>query len=273
MPLKLVQLCEQYINIIHNEPLHRFKPNERLFFYDQFGFSIYGHHFDDQRELIIKNVEDGRLILTEADRAFGWLAILTARKVLPIWTNTKPEDYEGNLAAEILTLAQELLLGRIDPYLAYKKWFGDYYHSIGNLLGDVNERTFYACKTAHDVLLAVLWGRKPIDYFDKESDQFNDENILEGRYRYSDFAANAVNAWAIIDENQVGDRSRWDSARRTAMLTGRTDVVSLKWLNRYKPVTFDPQKRLDFWEWWLTEAIPQAWELANSTYQPKQEGQ
>jgi hypothetical protein len=24
----------------------------------------------------------------------------------------------------------------------------------------------------------------------------------------------------------------------------------------------DTQKRLEFWEWWLTEAIPQAWQLA-----------
>lgn len=28
----------------------------------------------------------------------------------------------------------------------------------------------------------------------------------------------------------------------------------------------NPQKSLEFWEWWLTEAIPQAWQLALETY-------
>jgi hypothetical protein len=34
-------------------------------------------------------------------------------------------------------------------------------------------------------------------------------------------------------------------------------------------IEFDDRKRLEFWEWWLTEAIPQAWDLGQDSYQKK----
>jgi hypothetical protein len=30
-------------------------------------------------------------------------------------------------------------------------------------------------------------------------------------------------------------------------------------------IEYSLQKRLEFWEWWLTEAIPEAWELAQQS--------
>ncbi len=38
------------------------------------------------------------------------------------------------------------------------------------------------------------------------------------------------------------------------------------------PIEYNLQKRLEFWEWWLTQAIPQAWELADvisTNFQPQ----
>jgi hypothetical protein len=34
---------------------------------------------------------------------------------------------------------------------------------------------------------------------------------------------------------------------------------------KHQLIRIDPQKELEFWEWWLTEAIPKAWELASKT--------
>ncbi len=31
---------------------------------------------------------------------------------------------------------------------------------------------------------------------------------------------------------------------------------------RNKEWIFDFEKRLEFWEWWLTEAVPAAWKMA-----------
>jgi hypothetical protein len=43
----------------------------------------------------------------------------------------------------------------------------------------------------------------------------------------------------------------------------KTDLIDKRQINDLE--NFDPQKRLEFWEWWLTEAIPQAWELAQQS--------
>lgn len=57
-----------------------------------------------------------------------------------------------------------------------------------------------------------------------------------------DFAAEAVKAYSAIDPNPPGKHS----------------------YPRRLPIVFDKDKRLEFWEWWLTEAISQAWKLATA---------
>lgn len=59
-----------------------------------------------------------------------------------------------------------------------------------------------------------------------------------------DFVTAAVKAYTAIDRNPLGEYKLW-------------------------PDEFDAKKRLEFWEWWLTEAIPQAWELAKQSKLPK----
>jgi hypothetical protein len=59
------------------------------------------------------------------------------------------------------------------------------------------------------------------------------------------FVVQAVTAFSVIDHNLPGKADR---------------------SNPPIPLEYDLTKRLEFWEWWLTEAIPQAWDLANRTY-------
>lgn len=68
--------------------------------------------------------------------------------------------------------------------------------------------------------------------------------IINGQHE-DDAVENAEKAYTVIDENEPGAVER--------------DEIII-------PLEFDLQKRLEFWEWWLSEAIPQAWKVANKTF-------
>jgi len=60
----------------------------------------------------------------------------------------------------------------------------------------------------------------------------------------NDAAQSAVVAYSIVDDSEPGD---WRTHFRKT---------------RNKEWIFDFEKRLEFWEWWLTEAVPAAWRMA-----------
>lgn len=182
----------------------------------------------------------------------GWLGVLTVRRILPIWQRAMPlwesENDKSNLISSnllpehILKLTENLLLGLIDVQFTWKE-ANNYWDEVGNLIQEILEdfekkvfNTAHVCNASLHALHETLG----VEFLGKLKNwaKYNDEQ-LSNHFFACDTAASAVIAYA-----------------------GGGNVSP-----------FDPEKRLDFWEWWLTEAIPQAWELANSTYQPKEEGQ
>ena len=65
---------------------------------------------------------------------------------------------------------------------------------------------------------------------------------------YGTFVFSAFEAWALQDNNNVGD---W-----VKNLYGT-------YIENYTDITIDKQKASEFWIWWLTEAIPQAWKMGD----------
>jgi len=122
--------------------------------------------------------------------------------------------------------------------VAYREIF--YY---GSSKSDFTYNIENAYQSAYNALGLVLFGR------DVEREILDEDDLIR---LTGDFVTEAMKAYSIIDTNKPG---HW--------------LYSKGAISKLSGIEVDLQKRLEFWEWWLTEAIPQAWELAQETYKPQ----
>jgi hypothetical protein len=180
----------------------------------------------------------------------GRLAIASARYVLPIWQQARPiwgdeepaidwEDDPPNypltdaLPEWMIQRAEGVLQGEVPIKLAGAD-MGDLWSVYGNLLEeitaqrtDIPEEAWYAFAAAYHGFLET--NLAPFAY-DMPNDTMTDRDLARGKGRL-DGAAAAMFAYVGVGPDIL-------------------DVAT---------------KRLAFWEWWLTEAIPNAWEAAQSS--------
>jgi hypothetical protein len=229
MPLPLPETLQALVNTalaeMQADPDHRLSHQRRGQIYDALG---------PLTEDISRN-------------ARGWLAVITARRVLPAFQAAFPED---TLPQQLLDMAVSILQGRGDEAAAeeLQEWG---YNASGNAWGydeaEVPWNADLAGSAAYHALKEAR-GQPPLQYLDKvfklgavawppgeqiteypeprPATQFTDEDLCQ--IDASDTAANAAVAFAC----EAGG-----------------------------PFC-DPGKLREFWTWWLTEAIPEAWETA-----------
>lgn len=159
----------------------------------------------------------------KANHLCGWLALLTAQYVLPIWEQDWPNS---SLAFHLLDVAKAVLHGKTDADTATveatRGWnqledLGDKAEVWSNLSG------YYAGTAAAQSLIEVLGG---CPFTDVEVNEGTSDGDL-------DPGTNDAASWAVA----AYAGAVWDSK-------------------------CDFAKQEEFWKWWLQEAIPQAWQLA-----------
>lgn len=171
----------------------------------------------------------------QATSARGWLAVITARYVLSIFEQALPEETNPR---KLIEMAEATSRGNLRVEDAIRE-AAEGHEIAGRLWGredtEVTWNTYLAGTAAHRALAEAAG----VDPFKKISwilasespdqggqpipfDQLPDEKLAE---RLGDTASAAAVAYAY-------------------------DVDQLK---------CDPQKILEFWRWWLMEAIPAAW--------------
>ena len=224
IPEKLTALVTAALAEMQADPSHRLPYQRRREIYDAFG-----------------NDQIGR-------DALGWLAIITARRVLPIFQEAFPED---TLPQELLGTAVGVLQGQVDEETVEEmQELG--YNAAGNVWGyDEDEMPWNADMAGGAAYHALkeARGQKPLQHLDKvfslgvvdlasgemvtehpqpmSGDQFADEELSQ--IDSSDTAAKAAVAFACGAEGPH----------------------------------CGPEKLCVFWTWWLQEAIPEAWEAAH----------
>lgn len=171
----------------------------------------------------------------QATRARGWLAVITARHVLPIFEQALPEETNPR---KLIEIAEATLRGNLRVEEAIHE-AAEGHEIAGRLWGreeiEVTWNAYLAGTAAHralaeaagvDPFMEISWirasespaqGGQPIPF-----DQLPDEKLAE---RLGDTASAAAVAYAY-------------------------DADQLK---------CDPNKLLEFWSWWLEDAIPAAW--------------
>lgn len=238
----------------------------------------------------IAKLEGTKSASFEHSTTIKWLAILTGYKILPIWENasifsvsSKNRYYDyREMLGEMLVLAEQVITGKVTPHNAGRE-LNTTYFSWPNYLKNNTTRTEYSARLAIYAILGIL------------------VSGLDEKMVWDDFACLACDAFAGIDENEPGswndeditsitdilfhflpehlDKnasfSKWQTELNLfelleyfdfdySILQQKLPQAKLELITTYKPFRRDCTKELQFWDWWLVEAIPQAWELAHS---------
>lgn len=231
-PTMLQTLLNVALNEVRADPHHRLAPQRRRQIYDA--------------------------LLHSADPAMqqaqGWLAVLAARRVLPVFEQTFPGD---DLPREILNAAVGVLRGDIDDARA-AEIEDEGYHTVGNTWGydEVDEITWPASLAADASYHALKEARgfQPLNHLDRYHTVgtvtflFQDGELQDDAFSPEPEPIRG-DTWSDEEVCTVNDT---DTAAAAAVASScREDG----------PVC-DPEKLLAFWTWWLVEAIPTAIEAA-----------
>jgi hypothetical protein len=270
-------LTDFYLQKIRERPEHYLRPQERLEIYKSLGnFTKQQDIFDFRKT---SNAEFVKLNLNTADKTLAILAIITAKKVLPFYSEAEIGPYiinepnYSNSPFEMLEKAENLLEGSFNAATAWSDLIDTFYYGLISIEDSLNEKVSCAVFAAFSAFTITIRGfdclrgsanQKLIIYDDfgfenlepsAHQNRFDtvslaqDDLIDSIDFSKDDFAAFAERAYTSFDENAPG---LW--AKKYP-----------PYIKQYKPLSIDTQKRLEFWEWWLTEAIPQAWELAHKS--------
>ncbi len=192
---------------VRSDPQHRMSPYSRRELYDTFSSAE-----------------------AASQQTSGWLAVITAKRALPMFQERYPND---NLPQELLEAAIDILQGRatreqveeildLGCHASAAVWGYDE-REIPWPVWQAGNASFYA--------LNKVCGGQPLSTLDHD-------------YYKGDVLA----PW--IDEELCEFFS--PDAAAAAAIASSSDRYGIK---------FDSEKRLEFWTWWFVEAIPMAIEV------------
>ncbi len=171
-------------------------------------------------------------------RARSWLAILTAQKVLPIFQQALPAE---DMPQRLIEMAIAVVEKKVDVEEAYQL-ATEGHEMVGRQWGydeaDVPWNAWFAGNAAVRALLETVT-HEPFQRLDKF--------WKLGQLPTSDRQIVRADEWLDEELAQVGGDVA--SAAAMAWACGTADPKC------------DPDKLREFWEWWLAQAIPKAWEI------------
>lgn len=247
----LTQLIQEAWDSLQTHPNAQLRPYFRLRIYDrlveQADGTFYKFCRTDRIPLYIRSAP-------KFSRYYN-LGFITVKSLFPTWkrefdlflaTTGWPDDEGARRFPEtLLNTAKMALEGKsdaeIDAINAVENEFvgnADYWHyMLGNIREEFVHSHYMVLKAAYDVYTAT-WGLVPLKLPRNVSNFATIEDSDIDRLDKHDFAYHACEAVSTYDPNPPG-----------------YVFENLKPL----PIEYDIQKSLEFWQWWLFEAVPQAW--------------
>jgi hypothetical protein len=205
----------------------------------------------------------------ENQKTIDFLAVLTAKHVVPIWQeallNSSCQEIISSEKRKKQHVLEEILPGQELNWL----------QSLENI--SFLDLPIYLLSIAEK----ILWGTIPRDIGGKIAGEAhyiigNISEMCDLPPEADDAGMAALNA--LIQAERGLDFLKFvkyvkqnPAITDSQIYSGDSDAVSAAVkasANVYKELEqadIDLQKRRNFWEWWLTEAIPQAWELAEKS--------
>lgn len=290
LPLQTQLLLEQSLEKVRNHPYHYLTLDDRTAIYNSFGPIRVEIEPDSGRHFVVPS---------KASQTLSWLGIITARKVLDVWNRRTldlpdwieideidkeglvPNDeivlYDGDIwnpetvLSEMLEMAEGVLIGKIEHEKVYRDLSGRFYDAQTGLETYTIWPVYSAFHASYEALSVVA------------GSGWNINRVVEHALTaYSGIDLNPPGAINLtltifhgflaflqtekIEEDLIGAIQVWQHTLEEGTYSIFYDLAKtmLERLKNFVPYSVDLPKALEFWEWWLTEAIPQAWELAQA---------
>ncbi len=243
-------VAAQALREIHDHPFHEYGPGNRKLLVDTF------HALEQPL----------------ADRAVRWLAVLAARKSLfkyerfltpDMKATLEDQAYVSDLPQFSLTMAERVLLGNVSRKQAFS-FACDKHYTVGNMMHFTQPAEAHFANVAANRALVeasdthameVLWSKfNPIKQF--WISKYDEDGT------YSDITPKILtdSLWAFVG----GASADCVSAAATAcacLAEVKLEDVNVEDTN----VLIDTDLLLEFWRWYLTEALSEAWKRAEAT--------
>jgi hypothetical protein len=256
--MKSLQKLQDLLNSLKKEilqdPERNFSLTHRLELFNSFGRSA----CPNTRLQLTKHIEKldkGQLKLSTADKVVAWQAILSVQHLLPIYErgilNSEQFEYQADfnfslyatLPHKTLDLASNVLKQLQNVEEVWLSLNNDFYYATLTVNAIYNYPANCVYKAACEALSMALGIRLYGNYlaselFEETPKWFNKETELVPS---DDCLSNLIRAYTVTNVEPEHKR------------------------NNTQVRKYSNAKRLEFWEWWLMEAIPQAWELAHSS--------
>jgi hypothetical protein len=180
-------------------------------------------------------------------QARAWLDIITVRRILPVWQSSwRSMEYDeygyNHMPEKMVSLAEALLSSRADRTQAEK--VADLAREMTDLTAEGKTSRYYLAWCVFDAALRTLI--EALGYDSLEGVEITDQTSNAELESYGDAArwaamAAAGGTWKLVAEEAFPEPEivQWDFSSAAVR-----------------------QRRRDFWEWWLREAVPAAWEAA-----------
>lgn len=225
LPNEIQSLIQKILEEVNADSKHRLKPQRRRQIYESLkkGSDSYGH------------------------QSCKWLAILAAKRVLPIFQKEFPEN---TLPKELLTNAIGVLEGKKGIESAYNIQ-DQGYHAAGNTWGhDESEISWNADMSGRAAYNALKETRGQTPFSDLDKYFKLGEVVIPSGNIVTEYPK-PISATEYTDEDLCQIEPSDTASCAAVAFSCRPDGPYC-----------DPAKLLEFWTWWLSEGIPEAWKLA-----------
>jgi len=235
VPEQLNTEINEALRLIENHPLHEYGP--------------------DKRKRLFRTWKSLRE--SAADLAKRWLAVITAEKVLPFYSLELQADAKIQFDASLATMDEEHLREHYEQ----------------------EQEVAEMPQKAIDLAKRVLRGESDAEEANRHSNNMHyvvgnlgEDYLLPRAHFVNDAANKALGEVSRGDWYGYGIYNPFDSiednSERTDLdwvISGSSDTVAcaaVAWAYDEEEKQMKSDRLLQFWHWWLVEAIPQAWEIA-----------
>ena len=196
----------------------------------------------------ILTLEDSRDLFEPVDfpkrsSYFNWLGILTAQFVLPNWVSSVNKNKkDSKIPLQMVDMAINLLQQSEKVINSAQNAEADEFYWFRSRVREQSTKDVYkVAATAGNALSNVLNGNSLRNVL---------ITTLCGLDAYTIEDENSPGVWFYFEDEEG---IRWRNIKGHQFFEAH--------LQYYKPTQKNPAKAIKFWEWWLTEAIPQAWAM------------
>ena len=238
VPQSLTPFISETLKAIADDPNHEFGPLNRMKFVEQWS----------------------ALELPQGDLAYRFLNVLSAEKVIPIFETQPKFDwadnwYHSEMALRLTQIAKAVLTDEIPHSVGFNLATSNHY-TIGNM-DDVLPCNAYLALIAANTALLACSNQRPLT---AEFELLSKVSTV-GTYEVDKHNNEIIKTPAEVVTGQHFTDLDW--AQHGSSDTAA--AAAMAWSCDEQRCTPDSTKLLEFWTWWFTVAISEAWQMAGYT--------